>query len=592
MVSRILRLNHSRVVICLGLQRSKMLICYNGTLSRECECWIVTSPFMYPRRFSFTAGRRKSCLVVRCSSRTKAEHSIQSIMAHWQQQLNEGNYHGALQLQGRPSFSPGDGSWCDFIFRHMHLKENSSTKVETFLEQVSQCTLTVEEHDVYWKCYVDLCRYYQQPVQPCVYHANFVKRTATQYAHTMAQRGDIEGLDIICHHFSLTPSWEWINILPCTLKPQFYLHLIPWNDVDMEAKLMTHVKRRFEYTGQAAECLDLIAKAFQYLSHGDLPRLQQLREEYKALSIRELPTQTRRQQQQQVDEAPAETPCENTSALAKKERYKFARRIMHLEDAVKMWQGATCAAQQEAEALGSEQIALEDRVACLQAQVSFLRSGLHDVADSMQAYVNASNESKDNGSSRSLEFLQDLHLCLKSLAESDSDEACSKADIITQKQAVHVAKLESQVAQLKGRLMESETKEVVREDINQVSFASMDSILECADESTRDIEELQEAFYKLEKQLQVQTHEHDMERMGDKARIEYLLGMLDETKSVARPFSPTATNEDLALALEVSEERRARAVEDLHRERDLYAEKMKQLMLAVRHMEAQRARSV
>ena len=100
---------------------------------------------------------------------------------------------------------------------------------------------------------MSICRYYQQPVKPCVFYTDFVKQTPQEYARAMAQRGDVEGLDIVCHHFGLLPSWEFIDLLPCILEPRFYLHLIPWNDGDIEERLVTHMQRCFQLTGQVSQ---------------------------------------------------------------------------------------------------------------------------------------------------------------------------------------------------------------------------------------------------------------------------------------------------------------------------------------------------
>lgn len=266
----------------------------------------------------------------------------------WQQQINKDDYHRALQSHGRPAFTAGDGSWMDFIFRHMHHRERSPTKIESFLEQVSSSSVTVEQHEVHWKCYVDLCRYYQKPVRPCVYHTTFVKQSASQIARAMAQRGDIEGLDIISHHYFLTPQWEWIDLLPCTLESRVYLHLIPWNDKDVEARLISHIRRRFESMGQAAEALALISTALQYLSHTS--NLEQLREEYYNLITTEFPIET--------------TTGATSSVLtcANQELVMNDARMKQLEDSVCTLKEIASQTQEQLEEMRDERNSLQQRV--------------------------------------------------------------------------------------------------------------------------------------------------------------------------------------------------------------------------------------
>jgi len=473
------------------------------------------------------------------------------------------------------------------LFKHMHHREQSPMPEELFLEQVADCFLTLEEYDVYWKCYVDLCRYHQQRVQPCVFHTDFVKRSPQDYACTMAQRGDVEGLDILCHHFTLAPCWEWIDLLPCTLEPRYYLHLIPWNDDNMEERLVAHIQRRFRYTGQVSQSLTLVSKAFQYLSHEkEFPKLKELRDEYMNLSTCEPPTETVREEERLQENERSESPLSNSSdkthTLPKKRRRRLDRRTLYLEESLKTWQEAACNAQHEVEELGREQSALCEQVSKLQAQVS----GVHRVANLIQSFVHISKEMNTHDESV-LKFFQDLHMCLESLGD-DSDFVSQ--DVLAQKQAMHVAKLERHLVELKNCLTESQKKEntddVLRQDVNQVSFSSVETL-----ESTTESDEIQQwrqTVRRLEKQLIQEACEHDMERTGDKAQIEYLLEMLeDSSKTSIFSVSPMATNDKLVLALEVSEARRARAVEHLQCERELYAEKMKQLMLAVKAQEQQ-----
>jgi hypothetical protein len=485
---------------------------------------------------------------------------------HWQQQINEGDYHGALQSQGRPAFTAGDGSWMDFIFRHMHHRERSPTNGESFLEQVSASSMTVEQHEVYWKCYVDLCRYYQRPIKPCVYHTTFVKHSATQLARGVAQRGDIEGLDIISHHFSLTPQWEWLDLFPYTLEPRVYLHLIPWNDSNVEERLISHTRQRFESTGQASQALALINMALQYLS--DVSKLKQLREEYSNLSMTELPVETKTDATRKTTQL----------FTANRERVlSDAIRIKQLKDSVRTFKETARHAKEQLEEMRDERDSLQQRVDKLQYQASAGKTVLEDVSDirrSIQLHVEASSngvEPKDP-----LTFLRDVHACLESIGtRSNPNENGPK------RKSLYVATLEARVQELEARLAQPKKLDIVEEHVvKEASLCSDDSMpAELHEESSLHIQKLQQTVDSLQQRLEQQAYEHDMERTGDKARIEYLIGMLDES-------TPSTANNDL-VALAIAEERRARAVEELHRERELYAEKMKHLLQAVRQLEFQ-----
>ena len=335
----------------------------------------------------------------------------------------------------------------------------------------------------------------------------------------------------------------------------------------------------------------MIDKAFQYLSsNGNFQKLQQLKEEYKNLVNSEVVQTETQQQQQQEDDNFSESsflPNTETAAFPRKRHHRFSRYFIHLEESCKMWQQAACHAQQEAETLGRECSALQERVAFLESSVSKVNT----VTDTLDLFVKACKKSSTCNDSV-LDFLQGLHGCLQSLG--DDSEFVSN-EIVATKQTIQIERLKANAEKVHNEMVKSfETKEmaceVTSENVNQVSFSSMDESTESPNDDDVEIQRLQQTVQSLEKQLEQQQYEHDMERTSDKARIEYLLELLDETSktTMARCVSPTATNDKLVLALEVSEERRARAVEELQRERELYEEKMKQLTLAVREMETQK----
>jgi uncharacterized protein (UPF0305 family) len=429
--------------------------------------------------------------------------------------------------------------------------------------------MTVEEHKVYWKCYVHLCRYYQKPIKHCVYHTVFVKHSASELARGVAKRGDIEGLDIISHHFCLTPQWEWLDLFPCTLELRVYLHLIPWNDSDVEERLISHIRQHFESTGQAAKALALIDTALQYLS--DATKLKRLQEEYSNLSISELPVETRTDATRKTQLCTTKT--QRISSAAK--------RIKQLEDSVRTLKETARHAKEQLEKMRDGRDSLQQSVDKLQAQASADKTVLEDVSDirhSIQLYVEASSNCIEP--TDPLSFLRNLHMSLESI------EAClsSNEDRLKVK-SLYVATLEARVQDLEARLAEPKKLDINEERVKKVSGCAEHSRTnELHEESSLHMlhmQQLQQTVDRLQQQLEQQAYEHDMERTGDKARIEYLIGMLDESK-------PSNANDDL-VAVAIAEERRARAVEELHRERELYAGKMKHLLQAVRQLEFQQS---
>ena len=94
----------------------------------------------------------------------------------------------------------------------------------------------------------------------------------------------------------------------------------------------------------------------------------------------------------------------------------------------------------------------------------------------------------------------------------------------------------------------------------------------------------------LQDKVEAMQQDHALHKTADQARMDYLLVTLSHKKPTPWEGNETKTNfldnelQQLAYALEVSELQRAKALEDLHEQREFYAEKMKHLQEAFRRM--------
>lgn len=185
-----------------------------------------------------------------------------------QQQLEEwvlqGDYHVALQALGRPEFTPGDGSWPEWIFRQMHrfhyygdkgegvmIQPIAYQPLDRFLQKVALNKLTYEDHARCWSCYVHLSQLHKRPISPVVYHTSFFDASPYDLALALARRGDDEGLEIMIHHFGhLLPKWHLLDQLPVTVPAYVYARFV-LEDPQLEDEwLDQHARTRFECAGQ------------------------------------------------------------------------------------------------------------------------------------------------------------------------------------------------------------------------------------------------------------------------------------------------------------------------------------------------------
>lgn len=181
-----------------------------------------------------------------------------------------GNFHAALQALGRPTFQPGDGSWCEWIMIQMHgahyarLEGGKGEPIEyqpidRFLEKVSLNKLSVEDHERCWLCYTDLSRLHSETVLPVIYHTLFFDASPMELATALAQRGDDEGLEIMLYHFDhILPKWQLLDCFPVSLSAYQYARFILEDPVMDENWLYQHVQNRYECAGQVLDWIDLL----------------------------------------------------------------------------------------------------------------------------------------------------------------------------------------------------------------------------------------------------------------------------------------------------------------------------------------------
>jgi hypothetical protein len=500
----------------------------------------------------------------------------------WQQLLNEGDYVGAYISQECPCFVPGDGSWADFYFRLLHYVEHPSHYLteEEFLQRASQTTLqqqqqqqqdhSVERYQDEWKLYVKLSRLYATPVQVCVFFATFLQYSAKDLARAMAQRrGDVEGLHIVLQHISSLQSstTTWIQELDISLSPRVlrrFMPLLCQDDKHVE-QLVGLVRKQYKYTGQARNCLEWIDHALDYCyqsnhnTNQSTVALQKLREEYtKKMTSDE-------------NEPYYETTNSSIVSVASMPTHN------HQNDLV----------NDKHDTLVNEYKACRLRLEHMDQKVS---SMLHSIQSfCWTAAAAAAARDCDAENAVCWEFLQDLTTCIQ------NDESCEYM----------VAKLESHVLKLKEHQVTSCSPTVhetttARHDVNQVSFTSADTIAKDENDDNESFTnneshschskqqqhdydkliQLEQTVQRLQNQLQQQAQDFALERMGDKARIEYFMTMLHQNhaETKIRLVSSSSENDDLQLALDISEQGRIRAVQELQQERELYAQKLQQLM--------------
>jgi hypothetical protein len=462
------------------------------------------------------------------------------------------------------------------------------TDEEEFLQRVSQTTLqlqqqqdhSVERYQDSWKLYVKLSRLYATRVQVCVFFATFLQHSAAAdlLARAVAQRGDVEGLHIVLQHVSslqssTTTTTRWIKELDISLSPRAFRRFMPLlcQDDKHVQQLIGLVRKQYKYTGQARNCLELIHHALDYCyqsnhnTNQSTVALQKLREEYMKLMT--------------SDEE--DKPCYNeTTTTTNSSIVSVASMPTH---------------NHQNDLVNDKDDTLVNEYKACRLRLEHMDQKLSSMLHSIQSFfwtAAAAAAARDCDAENAVcwEFLQDLITCIQ------NDESCEYT----------VAKLESHVLKLKGQHVTCSPTAVHREttarhdDVNQVSFTSADTTVNdenddnesftnneshschCKQQQHDDDDkliQLEQTVQRLQNELQQQAQDFSLERMGDKARIEYFMTMLHQNHAETNiRLVPSSERNDLQLALDISEQGRIRAVRELKQERELYAQKLQQLM--------------
>jgi hypothetical protein len=193
--------------------------------------------------------------------------------------VSQGDYHSALQALGRPEFTPGDGSWPDWIFTQMHLAHfqnpllSSQATIEPdeyrdlrkFLTKASSNRLSPEDHDRCWQCYVHLCQTLHTPILSVVYHATFFDASPFDLALIMAQKGDVMSLEVMFYHFRhILPKWKLLDSLPVSLDATMYARLVLMDKNLKDSWLDSHVQGRYRARGQITDWIQVVEEYQPY----------------------------------------------------------------------------------------------------------------------------------------------------------------------------------------------------------------------------------------------------------------------------------------------------------------------------------------
>ena len=451
------------------------------------------------------------------------------------------DYHQALQLLGRPSFSPGDGSWTEWIFLQMHAAHcdycgDSGPSIHRFLTLVATeeaTKLSLQEHELRWRCYYDLCTYLRRPVLPVVYYTAFLPTAPQDLAIAMARISDLQGLDIVLSYFPMGCT-ALLKEIPPTLEAPCYAHLIPWEAEGVQEFLKDHIRERFRHTGQIRDWIETVEQElgaecdlFHYLSE-EYSRF--LMEEEEGLS-------------KSMESTPPELALPETFSAPTVEDIT-GKYVLDEEDNSGNARKPQFHQQNDSSTILSE---------------SILDEGLLQSSDCI-----CLNELTDL---ENIELTYDLQVELKTSHERDPN---------SEPEHFHSAERDSHIA---GTLLHNLEQQVLR--LQQDSY------------------EKDQLIQQLQDQVEAMQHDHALHKTADQARMEYLLSSSSQRNNSINktPGIPAATHsnaetnattneelQQLAYALEVSERQRAQALEDLQEQREFYADKMKQLQEAFRRM--------
>ena len=517
--------------------------------------------------------------------------------------VSQGDYHGALQLLGRPSFTPGDGSWTEWIYCQMHAVEcdafaNSvsatdlhsgghavALSVHEFLHQVSTQLppLSVEDHDRHWRCYYELCLYFQRPVLSVVYHTTYLQTHPQDLCIALTRRSDLPGLDIVLKYFPMGCT-ALLMEMPPTVPASQYAHLIPWGAEGLQEFLQAHIQRRFQQTGMIMDWIEEVAEEMG----ADNTLYRYLSDQYR--SVLQL-------------EAPLELLARDLTGIQEEEEKDEESPIPTLRKDSPMASIDSTVTQ-----LGtSVSTSLEHSTL---PEPSFARKA----PDTLEP-----NESIDNVAppSQHLQHHPQLSEKISEPQQTKEDHPIPPTELLLSMEdpfAMPHAQdkvAADQIAEIQHPLDEENhirqpfqsqnytnattatTCTIIVEDLHEKVQESQETslqesqwrheqqqlILRLQQESIEKDQLIQQLQHELE-QLQ---HHYNLHKTADQARLDYLLA----SSPPKAHLGESKTNQDvqqLAFALEVSERQRAQALDDLQEQRAFYAEKMKDLQEAFRRM--------
>ena len=471
---------------------------------------------------------------------------LQALVAH-------GDYYHALHLLGCPGFTPGDGSWTEWILLQMyrHRTHDSTTfdpvdpvdpvnsKVDTapaYLQLVAKLfPLPMDHHDRSWRCYYDLCAYFQQPVQPFQFYTTFLSVPPNQLALSMTRRSDLHGLDILLSYFPMGCTVLLMEIPP-TLAAKHYIHLIPWeaDAAHLQDFIKDHIRERFQQTGRIMDWVEVIKEELGIES--DL--YHDITKEYQ--QILTLPIQEELLIQLQpvkdleegvVQTVPAKVPVGMPASLPttqpdSSDPAYHSFEINRVATTPKV--PPTVATIQES---SPEKVEPSETPTLISTSISTLTHPLDKEHPLPQQPPNVMKQLPDK-----------VQLSTYREPKQTGDDT-------------RVHELEQEIARLRNESNEKDHR----------------------------IQQLQD-------KVQAMQQDHALHKTADQARMDYLLVTFSNKKPTPWEGNETKTNsldnelQQLAYALEVSELQRAKALEDLQEQQEFYADKMKHLQEAFRRM--------
>ena len=510
--------------------------------------------------------------------------------------VSQGDYHGALQLLGRPSFTPGDGSWTEWIYCQMHAAESgahhlhlhsgghAAVSVHEFLHQVAAQLppLSVDDHERHWRCYYELCLHFERPVLAVAYHTTFLQTHPQDLCISLTRRSDLPGLDIVLKYFPMGCT-ALLMEMPPTVPASQYAHLIPWGAEGVQEFLQAHIQRRFEQTGMI---MDWIEEVAEEMGTGST-FYRYLADQYRSVLQLEAPLEPLTKN---LTAIPEEDDEEDSPIPTLRKESPTASRDSTLPEPV--ISGST----QKEPSTSPEPSPTRKAPDTLEPTES-----IDDVAPSPPHLQRHSQPSEDISEPQQTE---EHHPTPPTEALSSTEEPFAMRDaqdevgdeIAEMQQPLDKESHIRQPFQSKNyatNAATTNTSTIIVEALHEQVQASQET---CLDESEwrhelqqqvlrleQESMEKDQLIQQLQQELEQLQHHFSLHKTADQARLDYLL----TTSPPKAHRGESKTNQDvqqLAFALEVSERQRAQALDDLQEQRAFYADKMKHLQEAFRRM--------